>query len=232
MSSAGSISVVIPVRDGERYLGEAIESVLGGTVPAAEVIVVDDGSTDSTAATAERIGDPVRVLRRPAAGIAAATNAGLAEASGDLVAFIDADDVWTPDKLELQLGALEDDPSLDAVFGLAREFYSPDLPASERERIVLRPGDHAARVRGTALLRSEMLDRTGPFDETLAVGEFVDWHDRAAGLGMRSIVLDRLVLHRRLHASNHGRTAAHARGDYVRVARAALLRRRAAEAEA
>jgi len=227
--SAERISVVIPVRDGERYLAEAIDSVLSGSRAPDEVIVADDGSADGSAAVAEAIGEPVRVVRLPPTGIAAAVNAGIAAASGDLVAFIDADDLWTADKLERQVEALAGDPGLDAVFGLGREFLSPDLTAGERELIVVRPGDHAMRVRGTMLARREVLDRAGPLDEGLRVGEFVDWHSRAEGLGMRSATLDRLVLHRRLHGNNHGRRAQASRIDYVRVARAALERRRLAE---
>ncbi len=229
MSGAGRISVVIPVRDGERYLGAAIESVLGGTRPPDEVVVVDDGSRDAGAAVAEAFGGPVVVMRRPATGIAAAVNAGIAAAGGEFVGFIDADDLWAPAKLERQSAALAEDPRLDAVFGLAREFYSPDLPAAERERIVLRAGEHPTRMRGTMLARRELLDRVGPLDESLTVGEFVDWHSRAEGLGMRSAMLEELVLHRRLHATNQGRRASASQIDYVRVARAALRRRRLAE---
>lgn len=222
------VSVIVPVRDGAAYLGEALASVIGGTRRPAEVIVVDDGSEDAGAAIAEGIGSPVKVLRRPPRGIAAATNAGLAEAGGELIAFIDADDLWTPEKLERQLAALAADDGLDAVFGRVREFHSPDLPANERDRVLLRAGEHPMRLRGAMLARRELLDRVGAFDESLTVGEFVDWHDRAARAGMRSLVLDEVVLHRRLHASNHGRRTAGDRLDYVRVARAALQRRRAA----
>lgn len=223
------VSVIVPLRDGAAYVGEALASVLEGTRAPDEVIVVDDGSSDDGPAIAEAVGSPVRVLRRPPAGIGAATNAGLAEASGDLIGFIDADDLWTPEKLASQLAALAADESLDAVFGRAREFHSPDLEPAERDRVLLRAGDHPMRLRGTMLARRGLIDRVGGFDESLTVGEFVDWHDRAERSGMRSLMLDEVVLHRRLHSSNHGRRATGSRLDYVRVARAALERRRAAE---
>jgi len=226
--SAERVSVVIPVRDCEAYIGEAIGSVLDGTRPPEEVVVVDDGSADASAAAAEARGEQVRVIRRPAAGIAAAVNAGVAEAAGDLIAFIDADDLWSPDKLEAQLAVLAD-PGLDAVFGRVREFHSPELSAEQRAGVVRREGEHDARLRGTMLARRELLERVGPFDESLTIGEFVDWHTRAEGAGMRSAMLDRLVLHRRLHMSNMGRSSAGALGDYARIARAAIARRRALE---
>lgn len=222
------VSVVIPLRDGGRYLEEAIGSVLGGSVAPAEVVVVDDGSVDAGPSVAAAFGEPVRVISQAALGIAAATNRGIAAARGDLIAFIDADDLWVHDKLEVQLDALRAEPALEAVFGHACEFHSPELTAEERDRILLKPGERPARLKGTGLLRRDALARVGPFDETLRVGEFVDWHSRATDAGLRSVVLDRVVLERRLHAFNHGRVAHEARMDYVKVARAALERRRGA----
>lgn len=230
MIAGGDVSVVIPVRDGARYLPAAIDSVVGGSVSPAEVVVVDDGSTDSTAEIAADRGDPVRIIRSPPRGVASATNLGLAEVARELVAFIDADDLWSASKLELQLDALAADSTLDAVFGHAREFQSPDLTPAERAEVEPRPGNHPVRLRSTMLAWRALFDRVGPFDESLRVGEFVDWHARASELGMRSRMLEETVLHRRLHASNLGRRAAGDRIDYVRVARAALRRRAAQEA--
>lgn len=227
MSDSVDVSVLIPVRDGERYIAAAIESVLGGTCAPVEVIVIDDGSTDASGAAAAACSDRVRVVRQDARGIGVALNRGLAEARGELIAFVDADDLWTSGKLAWQLEALAEDPGLDAVFGLVEEFHSEDLPAEERAVLVLRPGSHPARVRGAMLARRGLFERVGPFDEALTVGEFVDWQSRAEAAGMRMRVLERVVLRRRLHARNLGRSAADARLDYVRVARAALRRKRA-----
>ena len=94
----------MPVRDGERYLEAALRSLLDQTRPPDELVVVDDGSRDGSAALAEALG--VRVLRRPALGVAAARNAGVAATSADLVGFLDADDLAEPRRLELQVAAL------------------------------------------------------------------------------------------------------------------------------
>lgn len=96
------ISVVIPVFNGERFLGEAIRSVLSQTLPPYEVLVIDDGSTDGSASLAESFGPPVRVIRQDNRGEAAARNRGIECAKGDWVAFLDCDDVWKPEKLALQ----------------------------------------------------------------------------------------------------------------------------------
>jgi len=142
------VAVVIPVRDGERYLRETIESVLAQTLVPAEVIVVDDGSTDSSASIAAGYRPSTRVVSQRAAGLPTALNRGVAETTAELVAMLDADDIWPPSKLELQASQLAADPGLDAVFGHMKSFLSPDLDAQEREdrvpsggRAVSRQGD-------------------------------------------------------------------------------------------
>ncbi len=98
-----SVSVVMPCFNAERFLAEALESVMAQTVPVLEVLVVDDGSTDRSASIAEAFGPPVRVIRQSNQGESVARNIGMEEAKGDWIGFLDADDVWAPDKLERQL---------------------------------------------------------------------------------------------------------------------------------
>jgi len=113
------------VRDGERFIGAAIESVLAQDWPV-EILVVDDGSRDGSAAVAARH-DGVLVLRQEAIGVAQARNAGVARATGEHVALLDADDLWLPGKLVAQIGMLEARPELGYV--LARY---PGAPGQER----------------------------------------------------------------------------------------------------
>src|SRR5690349_2600271 len=98
--SAPLVSVVIPVFDGEAYLAAAIESALAKTYARVEVIVVDDGSTDGSASVAARY--DVRLVRQSNRGVSAACNAGVEAARGELIAFLDADDLWPPERLEIQ----------------------------------------------------------------------------------------------------------------------------------
>jgi glycosyltransferase involved in cell wall biosynthesis len=104
------VSVVVPVRNGERFLGEALDSVLAQDYEPVELIVVDDGSTDGSGDIAGARG--AHVIRQEGGGLAAARNAGLAAAQGELVAFIDADDVWLPGKLVRQVEYLLDRPDV------------------------------------------------------------------------------------------------------------------------
>ena len=107
--SLSTVSVVIPCYNGAAFLREALDSVLAQTRPPLEVIVVDDGSTDDSAAIAESYGPPVRVIRQENQGESVARNRGIDEARGDWIAFLDADDVWKPEKLARQLAAVEPD---------------------------------------------------------------------------------------------------------------------------
>src|SRR5436190_9018266 len=110
-----TVSVVIPTYNYARYLGAAIDSALQQTHAPLEVIVVDDGSTDDTPRLLDGYGDRIRVIRQKNSGVAAARNAGVREARGELIAFLDSDDLWKPRKLELQIARFEADPGLGLV---------------------------------------------------------------------------------------------------------------------
>jgi len=119
------VSVVIPAYKSADVLPEAIESVIAQTRPADEIIVVDDGSADPTPAVCKRYGNRVRCLVRKNGRASAARNTGIAAATGDWLAFLDADDAWDPHKLELQLTALDQQPDADFCI-TASLVWSPD----------------------------------------------------------------------------------------------------------
>lgn len=110
------VSVVIPAYNAERTLGSTLESALGQTLDDVEVIVVDDGSTDTTAALASGIGHPVRCISIPNGGVSNARNVGIEAALGRYVAFLDADDQWEAEKLERQAALLDADPDIGGSY--------------------------------------------------------------------------------------------------------------------
>jgi glycosyltransferase involved in cell wall biosynthesis len=211
------VAAVIPVRDGERFLGEAIASVLAQSEPPDEIVVVDDGSGDGSAALAATFAG-VHVVSLPPSGPAAARNAGVAASSAPLVAFLDADDLMEPTRLAVQVAALRDPAALAGVLGWITPFGdgSPDLPGAPV------PGYLA----GALMVRRTAFGEVGPFDPTLAAGEFGDWHLRARDLGLRIEVLAVPVIRRRAHDANLTRDVDALAGGYLRVARLALERRR------
>lgn len=190
-----SVTAIIPAFRAEATIGTALRSVLEQTVPPDEVIVVDDGSPDGTADTARRFaathprGGTVRVLRQENAGASAARNAGLEAAGGEWIAFLDADDVWLPRRIESQFAVLDRSPGLRWVAGALRE-----RPVSGRERILrlsrrgraeLRDGcrfdnlfavlhQHCNISTICLLIHRSCFDEAGAFDPALIRREDVD----------------------------------------------------------
>ncbi len=222
-----SIAVIVPCYNAGAYLGEALESACSQSPAPMEVIVIDDGSTDDSASIAEHFGSPVRCVRQPHRGAGAARNAGMAMARAALIAFLDADDLWTSGGLACRLDALNAEPALGYVSGLVEQFVSPELPDEIRRSFACPPGTSNARALGTMLLRRETIDRVGLLDETLRVAEGLDWVARADEAGVPTRVVDQVVLRRRIHGANTGAQNHHLRLDYLRMLKKSLDRRRA-----
>ncbi len=226
MSDSPLVSVIIPAYNSERYLAEAIESVLSQAYPALEVIVVDDGSTDGSARVA-REHEAVRCVHQPHRGVCAALNNGIENARGGLLAFLDADDLWTEGKLERQVAALVADPDLEAVFGHVEQFASPELAETTDIRIPSHIERMAGYHKGTMLIRRKALLRVGLFDFRWEAVDFVDWYARAVEQGLRSRLLPEVDMRRRIHNDNCGvRLRDTARASYARILKASLDRRR------
>jgi len=218
------VSVIIPCYNGERYLRETIESVLAQSHDALEIVVVDDGSTDGTADVVRAFEGAVRYERQRHTGAAVARNRGVALARGDVLGFIDADDLWMPCALKRLLAPLERDPGVGMAVGQMEQFVSPELQEADFK---FSPAPVAARMCGTVLVRRTDFERAGNFSPVLETGEFIDWISRAEAVGVNSVAIPEVVLRRRLHHTNHGVTRRDAQQDYVRVVKAALDRRRA-----
>ena len=222
------MSVMIGVFDAAQYIGEAIESVLAQDYEPIELIVVDDGSTDGSGKVAQGF-KGVHVIRQDNSGNGAARNRAVEAATGELYAFLDADDRFTPGKLRLQKAALDADPNLDMVFGHVQEFLSPEL--DEQTRAGLRPPAPEPMpwtAPNLMLIRRESFHRVGPFTTAVRVGVTVDWFARAAEAGLRHAILPEVVLERRLHTQNNGLRESASRSQYLEVIRQAMERRRAA----
>ncbi len=223
----GAVSAVIVVRDGERYLAEAIESVLGQTRPPDQVVVVDNASTDETAEIARRFAD-VTLVREERPGVGHARNAGLAASSGAFVGFLDHDDLWEPEKTELQLAALEAEPSLDFVLGHVRQFASPELGPEFAARVVIPEEPMPGRFLGAMLVRRDALERVGPWRiGTLSAGDGLEWFIRARDLGLQEAMLSEVVARRRIHGANASFGNHAQRSEWPLLLKESLDRRRA-----
>jgi glycosyltransferase involved in cell wall biosynthesis len=225
------VSVVIPVYNYDRYLAEAMESVLGQTHKNLEVIVVDDGSTDQSGAVARSFASRgVVYCHQVHAGIGPARNKGVELARREFLAFLDADDRWPLEKIERQLRAFENDPTLEMVFGQALQLQNgPAWETGVKDKNLTVAGMVPGLVPGTMLIKRDAFERVGKFQGDWKVGEFIDWYARAVELDVRSLVMPELFLWRRIHDSNQGIRERQSVTDYARVLKAKLDRRRAEE---
>jgi glycosyltransferase involved in cell wall biosynthesis len=220
-----SVSAIVCAYNSERYVAETLEHIVAQTRRPDEIIAIDDGSTDSSAEILERFTPEVRVVRQANGGIGRARNAGIAEASGDLVAFCDADDLWDPTKLERQLRVFERDPSVDVVFTAVHEFVSPDIDPTDKQ---LRPvlAHATGPLTSTMLVRRTVFDRVGGFDVERRVGDWMEWYMRLHDAGAREVRLGMALVHRRLHGENNSMRASLSREEYLNVVKAHLDRTR------
>lgn len=210
---SASVSVIIPSYNHARYVCQTIESVLAQTLPPHEIIVVDDGSTDNTSEIVAPLLDRIHYVRHANCGVAATRNAGARLASGDYLTFIDADDLWLPQKLELQVARFEADPKLGLVHcGLEEitatgEFICRRLDGMEGHvanemllwrRVTILGGG------STLMVPREVFDRFGGFDENLSTSADWDFCYRVARAHEVGFVPE-VLLRYRLHPNNmHG----------------------------
>ena len=208
MSDRPLVSAILPVFNGAEFIADAIESVLNQTYQPIECIVVDDGSTDETADVVRRYAPDVRLLQQTNQRVARARNNGAAQAAGRLLAFLDADDTWAPERVERQWEVLANRPELGAVvcatqvvdgFGNPTRVIeqSPDL--SVEDLLLWRSG--AVSSSSNLLIRRETFDEVGGFDERLTASE--DWMMtlRLLSRGALTAIPDPLVRYR-VHGAN------------------------------
>jgi glycosyltransferase involved in cell wall biosynthesis len=222
-----TVTAAIAVHNGEAYLAEAIESILSQSRPCEQVVVVDNDSTDRSGEIARGYGSPVEVVFEPRRGIGPARNAALRAAQGDFIAFLDADDLWEPEKTALQLDAFEADPELQLAFGHVRQFVSPDLSAEDAVALSVPPDPQPGAYMGAMLARREALDTIGPWPEDVKVSDGLSLMLRARELGLKQAMLPETVTMRRLHGENHSIHNRGERAEFARLLKQSLDRRRA-----
>jgi glycosyltransferase involved in cell wall biosynthesis len=184
------VSIIMPVLNGERYINESIESILGQTYQDFELIVVDDGSTDRTPELIRAFSHRTNlkyVRHAERQGIARSVNDGVRNSSGELIAFLDHDDTWFPNFLETQVGHLDQHPEVAMVHS---DFQTIDADGNVLQPSVAALRDQDARPSGyvfprlfmdsfivgdSAVIRKECWEKLGGFDESIRFGDYLLW---------------------------------------------------------
>ncbi len=227
MNERPLVSVIIAVRNGERFLAQAIESVLAQTYRPIEIIVIDGHSTDRTPEIAKSY-DQARHVLQQNSGIADGYNLGVDEARGPLIAFISHDDLWEPGKLTCQVKHMMQHPDLDYTVTKVSFFLEPGhaIPPGFKKELLDAP--QVGRIMETLLVRKTLFDRIGRFNPDLPVAEDVDWYARAKDNDIPMAIIPEVLVRKRIHDTNASSNAALNNRQLLTVLRNSIRRQKTA----
>jgi len=196
------VSVIMPIHNGERFLAEAIQNIKSQNYRPLEIILIDDGSTDRTETIAGQFKEDIRYIYQQKKGSFAARNVGIKMAKGDVIAFLDVDDLWEENTLSKQVKYLSGNSSVDIVQGLIQEMTLDE--SSKHDDLVFDESSEPYQFInvGSAVYRKEVFNSVGLFDETLKQSADTDWFYRAWRANVSKHVIKEVALLYRKHDSN------------------------------
>lgn len=210
------VSIIIPTYNQAKYIAQTIDSTLAQTYPNVEVIVVNDGSTDDTAAILVGYGDRIKCISQANRGLAGARNAGFSVAQGEYLLFLDSDDIIPTEKVARHLEQFDKQPEVGVVYSGWQYIDQTGNPLPGD----MRPGKQGRLLKelllsnfycipGAAILKRQLIDQVGLFDETLKAEEDIDMWTRIAHAGYKFGYIDELLLQYRIHANSLSTQADH-----------------------
>ena len=219
-------SVIIPVYNGSQYLATTLESVLAQTYPLHEIIVIDDGSTNSSPDILRSYGERLRVTRQDNQGVAVARNVGLLQVTGDVINFIDQDDLWPAGRTAALVNALQSNPDALVAAGQVEILYERSRPPESSGQF--RNG--LARILwGSLCIRKQVFDLLGPLHTGLGYADDVDFMMRRREANIKTVYVDDVTLQYRLHEGNTSFNRSVTNAHLMAALRESLQRRRKEE---
>ncbi|HBB32700.1 MAG TPA: hypothetical protein DDZ80_09135 [Cyanobacteria bacterium UBA8803] len=219
------VSIIIVVKNGERYLARAIDSILNQTYKHYEIIVVDGQSTDNTEKIAKSY-PQVRYLCQKSQGIANAYNMGIDASIGEFIAFLSHDDTWTPNKLSAQVNYLIDNPHIQYTVAKVKFILEEGHSIQPGFRPELLEGEHIGSIMETLVVRKSLFDLIGKLNPEFSVAEDVDWFARAKDNHIPMAIIPEVLLHKRVHDTNLSLTSSVNNQNLLKILRSSIKRKR------
>jgi len=219
------VSVIIPVFNGERFIADAVKNVLSQNYPALEIIVVDDGSKDKTEEIIKQLPLDIRYFKEGNGGPASARNRGIKDASGEFLVFLDVDDLWPENNLNVLVDKMLQEPDMQVITGYAQLMHKD--PVTGEYDLIGNPMESFQYYIGAAIYRKSVFSKVGLFDHTLMFGEDADWYNRANELRVNMRRLEEITLFVRRHGKNMTQGKNLVELGRLRVLKKILDRRRA-----
>ncbi|MCB0209232.1 MAG: glycosyltransferase [Anaerolineae bacterium] len=225
MNNKPLVSVIIIVKNGERFLRQAIDSVLAQNYTLREIIVVDGQSEDKTAEIAQSF-EQVSYIRQTNKGVADAYNLGIEVATGDLIAFLSHDDLWLPHKLNRQVDQMQRQPHIQYTVTKIKFFLEPGcaIPAGFKPELL--EGGHVGRIMETLVARKSLFNWVGKFDDAYSIANDVDWYARVKDQNIPMAVIPEVLVHKRIHDKNTAADAQANNQQLLQILRRSLHRKR------
>ena len=197
------ISVIIAAKNASKYIKQSIDSVTKQNIQNTEIIVVCDACTDSTKQIAEKLG--CKVIEVNFSHIAKTRNAGLKESKGEYILYLDSDDVMEENGILNLYNEFIKDNTLEAVFSMSHEFVSPELSDVDKKKLRARPDNYFGAFTGCSLIKKEVFDKVGTFNEILQSGDVIEYQIRLQQKNIKVKKVNVVTSNRRLHNNNFGR---------------------------
>ena len=198
------LSIIIAVKNAECFLAQALDSIVAQSFDDYQIVIVDGRSSDKSLTIAQTY-KKVVCIEQSGEGFLNAWNIGIAFSNTPFIAFLDSDDIWSPDKLASQMAVFDAKPEIECVFGKVRFFLEPDCKLPKGFRPELLEKNYAIPMSGATLVKRSVLTRIGPFDERMKIAGDIAWIMQLRTMSIFDFV-DKVVLNKRLHDSNLGHT--------------------------
>ncbi|MEM1120158.1 MAG: glycosyltransferase [Bacteroidota bacterium] len=225
---APKVSVVLAVKNGEKYLHRAIKSILDQTYKNIEIILIDGHSTDDTKAIAQKCAPDVRYILQANTGIANAYNLGIKKAKGTFITFIGHDDWWEADKIASQIHAFTHNPNVQYVVGRARYRMEGDQPRPTSYKQAIFDNPPMAYMPETLMARKSLFEEVGYFNSAFPIAEDIEWFLQLREQAIPYIALDKVLVHKHIHGENASLQPDLSRQLVLKMMRNSLRRKRAA----